>query len=189
MIASFGDKQFEVSDNKILTPSNITFSESLNVEEQDRAGDKPAIYVKSLGSLSMSLDVKLDARWVDVQQEIVYWLVKMRAAAPEILTIGTRSWGAGKSLLKSVSVSDLVILGDGTYAAATLALEFVEYVADGVDDNGNTATIGPGIKAARIQLEQLTVNTPSDTNKKTLADVIQPAVGAVVAAVIGGVAT
>lgn len=110
MIASFGDKQFEVSDNKILTPSNITFSESLNVEEQDRAGDKPAIYVKSLGSLSMSLDVKLDARWVDVQQEIVYWLVKMRAAAPEILTIGTRSWGAGKSLLKSVSVSDLVIL-------------------------------------------------------------------------------
>ena len=84
---------------------------------------------------------------------------------------------------------NLIIRGDGTYAAATLALEFVEYVADGVDDNGNTATIGPGIKAARIQLEQLTVNAPSDTNEKTLADVIQPAVGAVVAAVIGGVAT
>lgn len=76
MIASFGDKQFEVSTNKILTPSNISFSESLNLEEQERAGDKPAIYVKGLGALSLSLNVKLDARWVDVQQEIVYWLVK-----------------------------------------------------------------------------------------------------------------
>lgn len=186
MIASFGDKQFEVSTNKILTPSNISFSESLNIEEQERSGDKPAIYVKSLGSLSISLDVKLDARWVDVQQEIVYWLVKMRTAVPELLTLGSRSWGAGKSLLKSISVSDLIILGDGTYAAATLSLGFVEYVADGVDDDGNAAVAGPGIKAARIQLEQLTVNsTPATT--QTLADVIKPSIAALAAAA-GGVA-
>ena len=188
MIASFGDKQFEVSTNKILTPSNISFSESLNLEEQERAGDKPAIYVKGLGALSLSLNVKLDARWVDVQQEIVYWLVKMRTAIPELLTLGTRAWGAGKSLLKSISVSDLVILGDGSYAAAMLALEFVEYVASGTDDDGNTAVVGPAIKAARIQLTQLTVNTPS-VDTQTLANAIQPTVGAITPVAIGSVIT
>lgn len=189
MIASFGDKQFEVSTNKILTPSNITFSESLNIEEQERSGDKPTIYIKGLGALSLSLDVRLDARWVDVQQEIVYWLVKMRSAEPEILTLGTRSWGAGKSLLKSISVSELVILGDGTYASAMLALEFVEYVgSSAAAQSAESLAAGPGIKAARLQLEQLTVNTPT-TNTQTLADVIQPVIGAVAAAVTGGMTT
>ena len=59
MIASFGDKQFEVSTNKILTPSNISFSESLNLEEQERAGDNTDIYVNGLSALWLSLNVKL----------------------------------------------------------------------------------------------------------------------------------
>lgn len=121
-----------------------------------------------------------------MQQEIVYWLVKMRAAEPELLTLGSRAWGAGKSLLKSVSVSDLIILGDGTYAAAVLALEFVEYVASGVDDDGNEAVVGPAIKAARIQLSQLTVNSSPAPDAQTLADAILPAVGAIITTTIGG---
>ena len=69
MSASFGSKTFEVSTDKIYTPSDISLSESLSYEEQERAGDKPAIYIKALGALSQTLTVKLDARWVDVQQE------------------------------------------------------------------------------------------------------------------------
>lgn len=91
-------------------------------------------------------------------------------------------------MLKSISVSDLVILGDGSYAAAMLALEFVEYVASGTDDDGNTAVVGPAIKAARIQLTQLTVNTPS-VDTQTLANAIQPTVGAITAVAIGSVIT
>lgn len=154
MIAAFGSKKFVVSTNKIYTPSEISLSESLSYETQERAGDKPAIYVKALGALSQSFNVRLDARWVDVQQEYTFWLVKMRAAVPETLYIGSRAWGTGKALLTSVGLSNLVIAGDGSYLSAVLALSFIEYAAAGVDEDGNPAETGPGIKAARIMLEE-----------------------------------
>ena len=157
MIASFGSKVFEVSTNKIYTPSDISLSESLSDETQERAGDKPAIYVKALGALSQSLTVKLDARWVDVQQEYTWWLVKMRTAVPETLYLGTRAWGAGKALLTQVDLSDIVIAGNGGYLSAILSLSFIEYVAAGTDEDGNPAETGPGIKAARIQLAEMLV--------------------------------
>ena len=157
MIASFGSKVFEVSTNKIYTPSDISLSESLSYETQERAGDKPAIYVKALGALSQSLTVKLDVRWVDVQQEYTWWLVKMRTAVPETLYLGTRAWGAGKALLTQVDLSDIVIAGNGGYLSATLSLFFIEYVAAGTDEDGNPAETGPGIKAARIQLAEMLV--------------------------------
>ena len=157
MIASFGSKVFEVSTNKIYTPSDISLSESLSYETQERSGDKPAIYVKALGALSQSLTVKLDARWVDVQQEYTWWLVKMRTAVPETLYLGTRAWGAGKALLTQVDLSDIVIAGNGSYLSATLSLSFIEYVAAGTDEDGNPAETGPGIKAARIQLAEMLV--------------------------------
>lgn len=157
MIGSFGTKTFEVSNNKIYTFSDVSLSESLSFETQERAGDKPAIYVKGLGELTQSFNVRLDARWVDVEQEMVWWFVKMRTAVPEYLTIGEHTWGTGKALLTSVSVSDLVEAGDGTYLAATLALSFVEYAAAGADEDGKPAVTGPGIKAARIQLAELMV--------------------------------
>ena len=157
MIGSFGTKTFEVSDKKIYTFSNVSFSESLSFETQERSGDKPSIYVKGLGELTQSFNVRLDARWVDVEQEIVWWIVKMRTAVPEFLTIGEHTWGTGKALLTSVSVSDLAEAGDGTYLAATLALSFIEYVAAGTDEDGNPAETGPGIKAARIQLAETMV--------------------------------
>lgn len=157
MIGSFGTKTFEVSNKKIYTFSDVSLSESLSFETQERAGNKPAIYVKGLGELTQSFNVRLDARWVDVEQEMAWWFVKMRTAVPEYLTIGEHTWGTGKALLTSVSVSDLVEAGDGTYLAATLALSFVEYAAAGADEDRNPAVTGPGIKAARIQLAELMV--------------------------------
>lgn len=159
MIASFGSKQFEVSTDKIYTPSDISFSESLSYEEQERAGDKPAIYVKALGALSQSLTVRLDARWVDVEQEYTWWLVKMRTAVPETLMLGSRAWGAGKALLTQVDLADVKIGGGGKYLSATLSLSFIEFVAQGTDEDGNPAETGPGIKAARIQLAETMVKS------------------------------
>lgn len=157
MIASFGSKTFEVSTNKIYTPSDISLSESLSYEEQERSGDKPAIYVKALGALSQTLTVKLDARWVDVQQEFTWWLVKMRTAVPETLMLGSRAWGAGKALLTKVDLSSLVIAGDGSYRSGVLSLSFIEYAAEGTGEDGSPAETGPGIKAARIQLAETMV--------------------------------
>lgn len=157
MIASFGSKTFEVSTNKIYTPSDISLSESLSYEEQERSGDKPAIYVKALGALSQTLTVKLDARWVDVQQEFTWWLVKMRTAVPETLMLGSRAWGAGKALLTKVDLSGVVIAGDGSYRSGVLSLSFIEYAAEGTGEDGSPAETGPGIKAARIQLAETMV--------------------------------
>lgn len=157
MIASFGSKTFEVSTNKIYTPSDISLSESLSYEEQERFGDKPAIYVKALGALSQTLTVKLDARWVDVQQEFTWWLVKMRTAVPETLMLGSRAWGAGKALLTKVDLSGVVIAGDGSYRSGVLSLSFIEYAAEGTGEDGSPAETGPGIKAARIQLAETMV--------------------------------
>ena len=157
MIASFGSKTFEVSTDKIYTPSDISLSESLSYEEQERAGDKPAIYTKALGALSQTLTVKLDARWVDVEQEFTWWLVKMRTAGPETLMLGSRAWGAGKALLTKVDLSSLVIAGDGSYRSGVLSLSFIEYAAEGTGEDGSPAETGPGIKAARIQLAETMV--------------------------------
>lgn len=157
MIASFGSKTFEVSTNKIYTPSDISLSESLSYEEQERSGDKPAIYTKALGALSQTLTVKLDARWVDVQQEVTWWLVKMRTAVPETLMLGSRAWGAGKALLTKVDLSGVVIAGDGSYRSGVLSLSFIEYAAEGTGEDGSPAETGPGIKAARIQLAETMV--------------------------------
>ena len=157
MIASFGSKTFEVSTNKIYTPSDISLSESLSYEEQERSGDKPAIYTKALGALSQTLTVKLDARWVDVQQEFTWWLVKMRTAVPETLMLGSRAWGAGKALLTKVDLSGVVIAGDGSYRTGVLSLCFIECAAKGTGEDGSPAETGPGIKAARIQLAETMV--------------------------------
>ena len=157
MIASFGSKTFEVSTDKIYTPSDISLSEALSYEEQERAGDKPSIYVKALGALSQTLTMKLDARWVDVQQEFTWWLVKMRTAVPETLMLGSRAWGAGKALLTKVDLSSLVIAGDGSYRSGVLSLSFIEYAAEGTGEDGSPAETGPGIKAARIQLAETMV--------------------------------
>ena len=157
MIASFGSKAFEVSTNKIYTPSDISLSESLSYEEQERSGDKPAIYTKALGALSQTLTVKLDARWVDVEQEFTWWLVKMRTAVPETLMLGSRAWGAGKALLTKVDLSGVVIAGDGSYRSGVLSLSFIEYAAKGTGEDGSPAETGPGIKAARIQLAETMV--------------------------------
>lgn len=157
MIASFGTKTFEASSSKIMTPSEMSMSEKLDYETQERAGDKPAIYVKGLGALEIKLTVELYAQYVDVQQEIVFWLVKMRTAEPDLLTLGNRAWGMGRSLLTSVDISELRILGNGEYGYAKVDLSFTEFLYAGKDDDGNPATTGPGIKASRIQLEELGV--------------------------------
>lgn len=158
MIASFGAKTFEASYQKIMTPSDISVSEKLSYEEQARSGDKPAIYVKGLGAMSIEMSVRLDARFVDVAQEITFWMVKLRAASPEKLTIGSQVWGSWKALLTEVSADDIAVLGNGVYSAATVKLSFVEYVAEGTSDDGEKSVTGATMKAARIMLNETLVN-------------------------------
>lgn len=159
MIGSFGAKQFEVSTDKIYTPSDISISESLDYEEQVRVGDKPLIYIKGLKNMSIKFDIKLDARFVEVEKEVSFWLLKMRSGIPETLTLGKKAWGTNKMLVTGVDTSNLNIAGDGTYLGGELSLRFIEYVGAGVDEDGNVAVIGAGMKASQIMLNEMLVKS------------------------------
>ncbi len=154
MTGSFGTKVFEVSQSSIVTPSDIAISEALNYEEQERAGDKPAIYIKAPGAMNISFSIQVMAPYADVVGEIRFWLLKMRTQQPEVLTLGTTAWGSNKMLLNKVNASEIVVAGDGTYSKAKLDLSFIEYVAEGTDEDGKKAAEGPVEKAARIMLAE-----------------------------------
>lgn len=130
-IGAFGDKIFEVSQNRIYTPDGLSYSESLNVEMQETEGGKPATYIKGLGAMEVSFDIQLKHPFCDVQQEIDWWLDKMRSGTPEYLTIGDKTYGTNKQLLKSVSVADKVILASGDIVSAKISLSFSEYTKKG----------------------------------------------------------
>lgn len=159
MIGSFGTKQFEVSTDKIYTPSDISISESLDYEEQARAGEKPLIYIKGLKNMSIKFDIKLDARFVEVEKEVSFWLLKMRSGVPETLTLGKKAWGTNKMLVTGVDTSNLNIAGDGTYLGGELSLSFIEYVGAGADEDGNAAVIGAGMKVSQIMLNEMLVKS------------------------------
>ncbi len=159
MIGSFGSKQFEVSYYKIYTPDGTAIAEGLDYEEQSRAGDKPLIYIKGLKNMSVKFSVKLNARFVDVEKEVSFWLLKMRSGVPEILTLGNKAWGTNKMLLTNVDASNLNWASDGTYLGGDLSLSFIEYVGAGADEDGNAAVIGAGMKASQIMLNEMLVKS------------------------------
>lgn len=159
MIGSFGSKKFEVSSNKIYTPDDTSISEALDYEEQSRAGDKPLIYIKGLRDMSVKLSIKLNARFVDVEKEVSFWLLKMRSGIPETLILGNKAWGTNKMLLTNVDASNLNWAANGTYLGGDLSLSFIEYVGAGVDVDGNAAAIGAGMKASQVMLDQMLVKS------------------------------
>jgi len=130
-IGAFGNKIFEVNPKRIYTPDGISGSESLNIEMQETDGGKPATYIKGLKELSISFKITLLYPYCDVQSEIDWWFVKLRSKIPEYLTLGNKTWGAGKMLLKDVSFDELTYGQDGVYTKAVLSLSFSEWTKEG----------------------------------------------------------
>ncbi len=159
MIGSFGSKKFEVSPNKIYTPDGTSISEALDYEEQERAGDKPLIYIKGLKNMSVKFSIKLNAMFVDVEKEISFWVLKMRSGVPETLILGNKAWGTNKMLLANVDASELRWASDGTYLGGDLSLSFIEYVGSGADSDGNAAVIGAEMKASQVMLNEMLVKS------------------------------
>ena len=141
-LGAFGDKVFEVSQNRIYTFDDLGVDESLNVEMQETEGGKPATYVKGLNAMNISFSILLFAQYCNVQQEIDWWFKKMRSQIPEYLTLGNKTYGTAKMLLQSVSVGDYVIAANGLYLKAVLSLTFSEYTKRGYkkDDSSKSST-------------------------------------------------
>lgn len=167
-IGAFGDKTFEVTHERIYTPDGLNYKESLSVEMQETEGGKPATYIKGLGAMEIGFDIQLKHRFCDVQAEIDWWLLKMRSGTPEYLTIGAKTYGTNKQLLKDVSVADKVILADGTVVSAKISLSFSEYTAKGYkkDENSTTETSGNSTTTTKTRTTTKQTTT-TNTGKKS----------------------
>lgn len=153
MIGSYGTKVFQVSTQNILTPRDFSLSEAVEHEEQERLGDKPAVYRKAPGLMECSFTLQLVAPFANVGQEIQFWLNTLRAQQPQTLTLGGQAWGTGRMLLTKVGVDEITLLGE-TPVRARVNLSFLEYVADGSDEDGNSFVAGAAVQAARIKLAE-----------------------------------
>lgn len=125
--AKFGSKSFEVSSNKIYTPDGISISEELDLEETAVSGAKPTVKVKGIKLQDLDFDVRLDARFVDVKNEISYWKKILLAKTAQAFSLG--NYSIGKFLLTKVGIKSIAIGKNGVYLSATISLSFKEYNA------------------------------------------------------------
>ena len=138
-VGAFGDKLFEVNQDRIYTPDGISGKESLNMEQQETDGGKPATYIKGLNAMDMSFSITLKYPFCDVQSEIDWWLVKLRSRTPEYLTIGEKTYGTNKMLLNDVGFDDVVIVA-GKTIKAILSLSFSEWTKAGYKKDTTTSS-------------------------------------------------
>lgn len=169
VVGAFGDKIFEVSQNKIYTFDGVSISESLNVEMQEVEGGKPATYIKGFGEMNIGFDVLLLSRFCDVDAEISYWLLKMRSKTPEYLTIGKKAYGTNKHLLVSVSVGDVLIAADGTTIRAKVSLSFSEWTKAGYKkDDSDSENKSKSNKSSSKDGTTVTEKTTTSNGKTTV---------------------
>lgn len=128
-IASFGNKVFNVSLNKIYTFDGYTRTSALNIEEQEVVGSKPSSYIKgsTLDDLGISINLK-KMKGIDVRKEINEWNAIKDSKVAQNFILGGSRVGANKYLLVSVSESDFLIDKEGRVLSAKLDLKFKEFV-------------------------------------------------------------
>lgn len=131
-IATFDKKTFNVSSNKILTFNNLSYGESLTVEQQEVIGQKPSTYIKGFSLMTIPLTVELKSTLgVDVQAEIDDWLNMLRAKTKNYFFLGNKPVSRNKFLLTRVDIDGKAILNNGKVQSATLSIELQEYVRGG----------------------------------------------------------
>lgn len=131
-IASFADKIFEVSSDKIHTFSDFQFGTGLDAEKQDNPGAKPKTYIKGpdLSTLSIKITVSEDIG-LDPRTEIEDWTEIKDSETAYPFIIGGKPFGAERWVLKDVQVADVKIDNLGIILSATISLGFEEYVYAG----------------------------------------------------------
>jgi len=166
VIASWKNKKWEVSPNKIYNLEGFSTSFKLKFDQnQDKEGS-PATNVRGRELVPLSFDVTLsDVVGINVRAEIESWAALIGEAAPFYL--GGKRFGPELMQLQSVDVSDVIIDDLGRIRSAKLRLNFEEYADEAAKAKpGATTTstkdIGPSSqdkiakKPANPQLDQAT---------------------------------
>ncbi|MCR4436155.1 MAG: phage tail protein [Clostridiales bacterium] len=131
-IASFANKEFSVSLNRIYPFTDFSLSGSINKEIQEREGQKPATYIKGLGLEALSISIPLVAQKnVNVRSELESWRTIRDARIPYYFIVAGKPIIPNKMLLESVELSDSIFDLSGNIVRGTLQLKFEEYAAAG----------------------------------------------------------
>lgn len=147
--ATFGTKKFEVSSSKIYTPDGVSFSEELDLEETEVSGKKPTVSVKGIKLMSLDFDVKLDARFVDVNTEIQAWKNLLKAKKAYAFKLG--NYTLGNFYLTKYNVAETAINRSGVYTSAKLSLSFKESPATTTTTTTSKKTTKTTTKAKAVK--------------------------------------
>lgn len=128
-IAVFGQKVFQITQNKIYTFDDLQYGSSLDTEKQDATGKKPSTYNKGPGLNSLSIKILLDASLgINPRKEIEEWEEIKDAGIAYPFILGSRPLGKYKWLLVDVQATIQIIDNAGNILKAEVSLKFDEYV-------------------------------------------------------------
>lgn len=122
--AQFGTKKFEVKKDKIYTPKGTSISESIELEEEEVSKKKPTTKVKGIKLQTLSFEIQVDSRFVDVDNELRWWKNKLLAKSSEFFYLG--KFKVGKFYLTQYDIKDFELNKNGDYRKATISLSFTE---------------------------------------------------------------
>lgn len=122
--AKYGSKEFKVEAKKIYTPDGISISESIELEEKEVSKKKPTTTVKGIKLQSLSFNIKLDSRFVDVPTELRWWKNKLLSKTSDFFYLG--KFKVGKFYLTQCDFSGFELNKNGDYRKATISLSFTE---------------------------------------------------------------
>ena len=158
IIATFGNKYFEVSSKKIYTPNGLSLSEEIEIEETAVSGKKPTVKVKGIKLKTMTFELKLDSRFVDVEKELTDWENILKAKGTRRFNLGNRN--LGQYYLSKIEQKEYVLNKNKAFASATISLTFIE---DGDSANKSATTSKSTTKKAT------TVKSSASTASKKIA--------------------
>jgi hypothetical protein len=134
-IATFANKYFEVSGDKICTFQDFQYSSSLQTEKQDASGSKPSTYNKGPDLDNMSFKVHLDVAYgVNPRNEWEEWRDLLNSGDAYPFIMGGRPLGDNRFQLVGVTKSNVNTDNCGNYVSLDLELKFDEYVREGSEE-------------------------------------------------------
>lgn len=170
VIATYANKVFQVSPDKIHTFDDFQYSSELQTEKQDADGAKPSTYLKGSDLDTMGFTIKLDASTgVNPRNEWGDWkrMLEDKTAYPFILggvPVNGANW-----LVTKVTPSNVKTDNTGRVLSLDLALQFEEYVRPGSKKDTSTASqkgASVNIPGLYDMLDSQTYAMPDDSGLK-----------------------
>lgn len=129
-IGYFGEIIFEVSANKILTFSNFTISESVELEEHKRIGQKPRIEFLNDGLADVSFTMELNINLGVNPKVILKQLDEYKSnGLAQILVLGGEVIGKDRFIISSLSKEYSTIYNNGVLASCKVDIKLKEYIS------------------------------------------------------------